>query len=79
MYLAKVSVVRGGAAVREQPSSTARPVTRYPQYARVRLDSRSGPEGYWRLPEGWIATEDLRVPGPSSPPVGRHADGPWTQ
>jgi len=70
-------VVREGAAVREQPSSTSRQLARYPLYARLRLNSHSGPEGYWRLAEGWMASDDLRVPRLSSPPLGVAPDEPW--
>jgi hypothetical protein len=54
-------VVKEGAPVFAEPSP-GRPVARKPHYARVSLKSMNGPQGYYRVAQGWMSEADLRVP-----------------
>jgi hypothetical protein len=54
-------VVKEGAPVFAEPGP-ARIVARKPHYARLPLQSLNGPQGYYRVTEGWMSDADLRVP-----------------
>ena len=65
-------VVKEGAPVYPQSENTGKPVSRRARYARVTLVSREGPQGFYRLADGWMSETDLRVPriSPRPPAVG---------
>ena len=63
-------VVKEGAPVFAQPDNTAKPISRRARYARLTLVSREGPQGFYRVADGWMSEIDLRVPRMSPrPPV----------
>jgi hypothetical protein len=63
-------VVKEGAPVYAQPDSTGQPVSRRARYARLTLASREGPQGFYRVADGWMSETDLRVPHLSvRPPI----------
>jgi hypothetical protein len=63
-------VVKEGAPVFTQPDSTGKPSSRRARYARLTLVSREGPQGFYRVADGWMSETDLRVPRMSPrPPV----------
>jgi len=66
-------VVKDGAPVLAEPGQ-GKLVARKPHYARLRLQSPNGPQGYYQVVEGWMSDADLRVPhlAPRPPEV---ADG----
>jgi hypothetical protein len=65
-------VVKEGAPVYAQPDTPTKPVARRSRYARLTLASRDGPQGFYRVADGWMSEVDLRVPhlGPRPPMVG---------
>jgi lipoprotein-anchoring transpeptidase ErfK/SrfK len=70
-------VVKEGAPVYAQPDSTTKPSSRRARYARLTLASREGPQGFYRIADGWMTEADLRVPRRSSrPPVVTDSE-PW--
>jgi hypothetical protein len=54
-------VVRDGAPVFAEPGR-GKILARQPRYARLRLQSPNGPEGFYRVAGGWMSDGDLRVP-----------------
>ena len=63
-------VVKEGAPVYARPDSTGQPVSRRARYARLTLASREGPQGFYRVADGWMSETDLRVPHISvRPPI----------
>ena len=70
-------VVRAGAVVRADPEPAGRVRARKPLYACLPLQTRDGPQDYYRIAEGWIAADDFRVPTLSPPPAGVGPDEPW--
>ena len=70
-------VVKEGAPVYAQPDSATKPISRRARYARLTLTSREGPQGFYRLADGWMSETDLRVPRLSPrPPVVTDTE-PW--
>jgi hypothetical protein len=69
--------VKEGAPVYAQPDATTKPAAHRARYARLTLASRDGPQGFYRVADGWMSEADLRVPrlAPRPPAVG-DAD-PW--
>jgi len=62
--------VKEGAPVFTQPDSTGKPSSRRARYARLTLVSREGPQGFYRVADGWMSETDLRVPHISvRPPI----------
>jgi hypothetical protein len=55
-------VVKEGAPVYPQPDIATKPNARRARYARLPLASRDGPQGFYRVAEGWMSEADLRVP-----------------
>jgi hypothetical protein len=65
-------VVKEGAPVYAEPDSAGKPIARRARYARLTLASRDGPQGFYRVADGWMSESDLRVPrlSPRPPTVG---------
>ena len=70
-------VVQEGAPVYPQPDPTTRPIARRARYARLSLASPDGPQGFYRVTDGWMAETDLRVPHRSPRPPAVADDEPW--
>jgi hypothetical protein len=70
-------VVKEGAPVYTQPESTTKPVARRARYARLTLASRDGPQGFYRVADGWMSESDLRVPHLAPRPPTVSAAEPW--
>jgi hypothetical protein len=75
-------VVKEGAPIYAQPDSAGKIVARRARYARLTLTSHDGPQGFYRVAEGWMAEADLRVPRLAPRPAtvdgdGVAADEPW--
>jgi hypothetical protein len=70
-------VVKEGAPVYALPDSTGKPVSRRARYARLTLASREGPQGFYRLADGWMSEADLRVPRMSPRPTVVTDSEPW--
>jgi hypothetical protein len=70
-------VVKEGAPVYAEPDVTSKVTGRRSHYARPTLQSLDGPQGFYRIAEGWMADSELRVPHKSSPPPGVAADEAW--
>lgn len=70
-------VVRDAAPVYAAADSTAKVVARKPRYARVTLSSLDGPQGFYRIADGWMSEADLRVPHRSARPGNIGDDDPW--
>lgn len=69
-------VVKEGAPVFAEPAPGPI-VGRKPHYARLALASANGPQGYYRVAEGWMSDADLRVPRPSPRPAEVADNEPW--
>ena len=54
-------VVKEGAPVLAEPTD-GKAIARKPHYARLSLRTANGPQGYFRIAEGWMSEADLRVP-----------------
>jgi hypothetical protein len=54
-------VIKEGAPVLAEPGQ-GKVMARKPHYARLPLQSSNGPQGYYRVAEGWMSEGDLRVP-----------------
>jgi hypothetical protein len=61
-------VVKDGAPVLAEPGQ-GKVVARKARYARLRLQSPNGPQGYYQVAEGWMSDGDLHVPHLSSRPT----------
>jgi hypothetical protein len=70
-------VVGDGGPVYAQPDTSGKPSTRRPRYARLTLASPDGPQGFYRVADGWMAETDLRVPHRSPRPPQIGDDEPW--
>ena len=70
-------VVKEGAPVFAQPDRETKPIARRARYARLTLASREGPQGFYRLADGWMSEADLRVPRASPRPPMVGADEAW--
>jgi hypothetical protein len=70
-------VVKEGASVYAQPDITGKPVARRARYARLTLASRDGPQGFYRVTDGWMSEADLRVPRISTRPPAVGDAEPW--
>jgi hypothetical protein len=70
-------VVNEGAPVYAQPDIATKPVARRPRYARLTLASRDGPQGFYRVADGWMSEADLRVPRISTRPPAVGEAEPW--
>jgi hypothetical protein len=70
-------VVKDGAPVYPRPDPSTRPQGRRARYARLTLQSLDGPQGFYRVADGWMAEGDLRVPHRSARPDSVGADEPW--
>jgi len=70
-------VVKENAALYAEPDVAGKVIARRARYSRLSLVTREGPQGFYRVTDGWITEADLRVHRPSPrPPV--VADGePW--
>ena len=69
-------VVKEGAPVFAEPEQ-GKVVARKHRYARLSLQDRNGPQGFYRVAEGWMTDGDLRVPHLAPRPT-EVADGePW--
>lgn len=69
-------VVKEGAPVFAEPAP-GRPIARKPHYARLTLQTGNGPEGYYRVAEGWMTDADLRVPHLAPRPAEVAQDEAW--
>lgn len=69
-------VVKDAAPVFAEPSQ-GKPVARKAHYARLPLQSANGPEGFYRVAEGWMSAADLRVPHLSPRPAEVGDDEAW--
>jgi hypothetical protein len=65
-------VIKEGAPIYSQPDATSKTLGRRAHYARLTLASHDGPQGFYRLADGWMSETDLRVPrlSPRPPVVG---------
>jgi hypothetical protein len=70
-------VVKEGAPVYAQPDIATKPVTRRPRYARLTLASRDGPQGFYRVADGWMSETDLRAPRLAARPPTIGDTEPW--
>ena len=70
-------VVKEGAPVYPQPDVTTKPIARRARYARLHLVSREGPQGFYRVADGWMSEADLRVPRLSARPPAVGDGEPW--
>ena len=70
-------VMKEGAPIYAQPDSTTKPIARRPRYARLTLASRDGPQGFYRVTDGWMSEADLRVPRLSARPPAAGDTEPW--
>ena len=72
-------VVKEGAPVYARPDNASKVVARRARYARLTLSSLDGPQGFYRVAQGWMAEADLRVPRLAPrPTVVVNGDGePW--
>lgn len=70
-------VVKEGAPVYSQPDSTIKPIVRHARYARLPLLSREGPQGFYRVADGWMSEADVRVPRISARPSPVGDSEPW--
>ena len=70
-------VVKEGAPVYAQPDSASKSVAHRARYARLTLASRDGPQGFYRVADGWLAETDLRVARISSRPPAVGDAEPW--
>jgi hypothetical protein len=70
-------VVKDGAPVYAQPEAGAKVIGRRPHYARLSLQSLSGPQGFYRVGDGWMTEADLRVPHRAPRPGGVADDEAW--
>ncbi len=70
-------VVKEGAPVYPQPDTMTKPVGRRARYARLTLASPDGPQGFYRVTDGWMSETDLRVPHRSPRPPAVADDEPW--
>jgi lipoprotein-anchoring transpeptidase ErfK/SrfK len=61
-------VVKDAAPVLAEPIE-GKPIARKPHYARLSLQTSNGPQGYFRVAEGWMPEADLRVPRLSPRPA----------
>jgi hypothetical protein len=69
--------VRDGAPVYAQPNKKTKPVARKSRYALVPLPTLDGPQGFYRVAEGWMSETDLAVPHLSSRPPLVVGDEHW--
>jgi hypothetical protein len=70
-------VVKDAAPVYAEPDNTSKPVARRARYARLTLASLDGPQGFYRVADGWMSETDLRVPRLSPRPVEVGVDERW--
>ncbi len=70
-------VVKEDAPVYSQADTGSKIVARRPRYARMPLASRDGPQGFYRVGEGWMADTDLRVPSPANRPTEVAREEAW--
>jgi len=70
-------VVKEGAPVYAEPDVTSRTLARRARYARLTLASREGPQGFYRVADGWMSETDLRVPRRSARPPAVDDTEPW--
>lgn len=70
-------VVKEGAPVYAQPDMAIKPLARRARYARLALASRDGPQGFYRVADGWMSEADLRVPRISARPPAVTDSEPW--
>jgi lipoprotein-anchoring transpeptidase ErfK/SrfK len=70
-------VVKEGAPVHAQPDIMSKSVAHRTRYTRLTLASRKGPQGFYRVADGWMAETDLRVPRISSRPSAVGDAEPW--
>jgi L,D-transpeptidase catalytic domain len=70
-------VIKDGAAVYPQADVDSKPVARRAHYARLGLLSRDGPQGFYRVADGWMSEADLRVPHRVQRPASVGDGEPW--
>lgn len=70
-------IIQEGTPARESPTPTARIVARYALYTKITRIGRNGKDGYYQVPEGWVAMEALRIPTPASPPLEIRTNEHW--
>jgi hypothetical protein len=70
-------VVKDFAPVYAEPDITAKPIARRARYARLTLQTLDGPQGFYRVADGWMSEADLRVPHRTPRPEGVGEDEPW--
>ena len=70
-------VIREGAAVYARPDAESKIVARRARYARLPLSSPDGPQGFYRIADGWMSEADLKVPKRAARPASVADDEPW--